>query len=158
MPDLATHVLAVTPFLRKRVRRPELVLLGVLLPDLAGRMGIVLPDRPFFFWMDTALHTPFAVALIILGLALLFPEDRRREAAASLAFGAAFHFALDLLQKTSTFGTPWLFPFSLATFQIPLVWGDESFYVLPALILVNLVVFRRPLLAALRTAGRGRRA
>ena len=158
MPDLATHLLAVTPFLKRTVRRPELVLLGAVLPDLVGRMSLLLPERPFFFWADTALHTPFSAALVILGLALLFPEDRRREAILSLGFGAAFHFALDMMQRSVTFGTPWLFPFSMASFQLPIIWGDESFYALPALILINFLVFRRPLLARLRAIRRRRGA
>jgi hypothetical protein len=153
MPDLATHVLSVTPFLRKTFRRPELVLLGAVLPDLAGRLGILLPDAVFFSWMDTALHTPVSMALIIYGLAMFFPEDRRRETILSLAAGTAFHFALDLLQRTLTLGNLWFFPFSLKSVQIPLIWGDESFYALPALILINLFVFGRPILSKLRGAG-----
>jgi len=150
MPDLATHVLVVSPFLRKLVRRPELVLLGAILPDLAGRLGILLPDGEFFFWMDTALHTPVAIGLVIYILAQLFPSEARREAVVLLGAGAATHFALDLLQKTVTFGNLWLFPLSMKSFQIPLIWGDESLFVLPVLIAINLVVFRRPIRAWLR--------
>jgi hypothetical protein len=65
---------------------------------------------------------------------------------------------LDLLQKTVTYGTPWFFPFSLASFQIPLIWGDESFYVLPVLVLINILVFGRPIVAKLRGIGRRRSA
>jgi hypothetical protein len=89
---------------------------------------------------------------------MLFPEDRRRETILCLGFGAAFHFALDLLQKTATYGPPWFFPFSWASFQIPLIWGDESFYFLPVLVLINVLVFGRPILAKLRGIGRRRSA
>jgi hypothetical protein len=155
MPDLATHVLAVAPFLRKRVPRPEVVLLGAVLPDLAGRLGILLPDGPFFVWMDMALHTPAAIALVIYILALIFPREARREAAVLLGAGAAAHFALDVLQKSVAFGNIWLFPLSMKSFQIPLFWSDESLYAVPVLIAVNLVVFRRPILE--RLGGRARR-
>lgn len=153
MPDLATHILAVTPFLRKAARCPTLVLLGAVLPDLAGRLGILLPDSVFFFWMDTALHTPVSMALIIYILALLFPRERRTDVLACVGAGAAFHFALDLLQKTVTFGNLWLFPASLASFQIPLLWGDESLFALPFLVLVNGFVYARPLAALLKKRG-----
>ena len=153
MPDLATHVLAVTPFLRKAARCPALVLLGAVLPDLAGRLGVLLPDGVFFFWMDTALHTPVSIALIVYILALLFPRNRRTEVLACVGAGAAFHFVLDLLQKSVTFGNLWLFPASLASFQIPLTWGDESFYALPVLVLINLLVYARPLAALLKKRG-----
>jgi hypothetical protein len=67
--------------------------------------------------------------------------------------GAAFHFALDLLQKTVTFGNLWLFPASLASFQVPLIWGDESFFALPALVLINVLAYVRPLGVLLKKRG-----
>lgn len=150
MPDLATHVLAVTPFLRKAARCPALVLLGAVLPDLAGRLGVLLPNADIFSWMDTALHTPVSMALIIYILALLFPAEKRTEVLVCAGAGAAFHLALDLLQKTATAGNLWLFPASLASFQVPLIWGDESFFALPALVLINVLVYARPLAALLK--------
>ena len=153
MPDLATHVLAVTPFLRKASRSPALVLLGAILPDLAGRLSLLLPYSVFFFWMDTALHTPVSMALIIYILSLLFPAEKRTEVLVGAGAGAAFHLALDLLQKTVTFGNLWLFPVSLASFQVPLIWGDESLFALPALLLINLLVYARPLGALLKKRG-----
>jgi hypothetical protein len=153
MPDLATHVLAVTPFLRKAARCPALVLLGAVLPDLTGRLGILLPNGVFFSWMDTALHTPVSMALIIYILALLFPRERRTEVLVCVGAGAVFHFALDLLQKSVTFGNLWLFPASFASFQVPLFWGDESLFALPALVLINLLIYARPLAALLRKRG-----
>ena len=153
MPDLATHVLAVTPFLRNAARSPALVLLGAVLPDLAGRLGLLLPHAVFFSWMDTALHTPVSMALVIYILSLLFPVERRTEVLVCAGAGAAFHFALDLLQKTVTFGNLWLFPASLASFQVPLIWGDESFFALPALVLINVLAYARPLGALLKKRG-----
>ena len=153
MPDLATHVLAVTPFLRKASRNPALVLLGAVLPDLAGRLSILLPHSVFFFWMDNALHTPVSMALIIYILSLLFPAEKRTEVLVGAGAGAASHLALDLFQKTVTFGNLWLFPASLASFQVPLIWGDESLFALPALLLINLLVYARPLGALLKKRG-----
>ena len=153
MPDLATHVLAVTPFLSRAARSPALVLLGTVLPDLAGRLSLLLPHAVFFSWMDTALHTPVSMALVIYILSLLFPVERRTEVLVCAGAGAAFHFALDLLQKTVTFGNLWLFPASLASFQVPLIWGDESFFALPALVLINVLAYARPLGALLKKRG-----
>jgi Na+/proline symporter len=153
MPDLATHVLAVTPFLRKAARRPELVLLGTILPDLAGRLAVLKPNSVFLFWMGNALHAPVGMALIVYALAMFFPREKRAGVLAGVGAGAAFHFVLDLLQKTVTFGPLWLFPASLASFQIPLIWGDESFFALPFLVLLNLLVYALPSAAGLKKRG-----
>jgi hypothetical protein len=153
MPDLATHVLAVTPFLRKAGRCPALVLLGAVLPDLAGRLGALMPDSVFLFWMGNALHTPVSTALIIYVLALLFPRERRSEVLVCAGAGAAVHFALDILQKTVTYGSLWLFPASLVSFQVPLIWGDESLFALPVLVLINVLLYARPRKALLKKRG-----
>ena len=144
MPDLITHVLAITPFKRSIRKNFSLILLGVLLPDIAGRtLGTIFPNSHFFNWAELALHTPISLLLVIYLLSMFFPENQRKSVFTSFTLGASFHFALDIFQKNATYNTPWLFHFSFSSFRISVLWSDESIYLIPFLVVLNLVIYRR---------------
>jgi hypothetical protein len=133
MPDWIIHMGAAHALSRPVARfDPRWLFLGAVLPDaiprIAGGMFSLLPplrplataDAQLYFAL---LHTPFTVAALI---AALVPFARApRGAAAALACGAAWHFLLDLLQKTYGGGSSLLYPFDLRPFSLQVAWYEN---------------------------------
>ncbi|MDQ7827109.1 MAG: hypothetical protein RDV48_30205 [Candidatus Eremiobacteraeota bacterium] len=131
MPDLATHLLV--PYFLNRGLKLKLFLImlwGAVLPDLLSRVPGFFTDmgiRWFFF----AFHTPFATFFMCYGLSQLFHQKIRRQAFLAMALGALIHYMLDLLQFTEANFNILLFPFSMRTVNIGVIWPEDSLYFLP---------------------------
>jgi len=142
MPDLLTHTLFVTPLKSKFSKSFIFILLGTILPDIFGRMlGIVFPNSGFIAWLQIGIHTPVSLILIAYIISFFFEEKDRKTIFIYLIIGIYIHLLLDLFQKTTTFGYLWLFPFSFSYFNIPLIWPDETIFLIPLLILINLLIY-----------------
>lgn len=138
MPDLLTHTLAIYPLKHRFPKMFSILLLGTVLPDIVGRTpGILLPYQSAINWLGMALHTPILLVLISLLLSFFFPENLRKKTFLYLMIGVFAHLFLDLFQKTLTYGYFWLFPFSFASFNIPLIWPNDSIYLIPLFVIIN---------------------
>lgn len=141
MPDLITHTLFVLP-LRYRYKKALLfILLGTILPDILGRIaGVFMSGSPIVGWYQLSIHTPFPMLLFIYAFSFLFLQKEREKVFLFLIFGTFAHFFLDFFQKTITFGDLCLFPFSFKSFQIPLIWPDDTIFLIPLFVLINLLL------------------
>ena len=140
MPDLITHSLFIYPAKKFFPKGILFLLIGSILPDLLGRsLGVFISDSSMIGWYQTVIHTPLALLLFIYSFSFFFPEKGRRKIFLFLALGVASHLFLDLFQKTLGLGYLWFFPFSFKSFQIPLIWPDESIYLIPGLLLINIL-------------------
>lgn len=140
MPDLLTHSLAVYPLKHKYPKFISIILLGAVLPDVVARIpGILFPHQSTISWFQVSLHTPVSLLLISLLLSFFFSEKQRRTIFFWLLTGVAIHLFLDLFQKSLLVGYFWLFPFSFKSFWIPLIWPNDTVFLIPILILGNLL-------------------
>lgn len=141
MPDLLTHTLAVYPLRYKYKRFISIILLGTVLPDVIGRIpGILFPYRSFINWLQLSLHTPIALLIVSFLLSLFFPEKIRKNIFIYLIIGVSLHLFLDLFQKTLTIGYLWFFPFSFLSFSIPLIWPNDTIYLIPVFLVIDLLL------------------
>lgn len=143
MPDLITHTLFVYPVKKWFPKGIIFLLIGSILPDLIGRsLGVFISDSSIVGWYQTVIHTPLALLLFIYSLSFFFSEKERKKVFLFLALGTASHLFLDLFQKTIGLGYLWFFPFSFKSFQIPLIWPDESIFLIPILLFLNIVFLK----------------
>lgn len=141
MPDLLTHTLFVLPLGYRYKKTILFILLGTILPDILGRIaGVLIPSSLIVGWYQLAIHTPFCLILFIYALSFLFPQKERQTVFNSLILGTFIHFFFDFFQKTTNQGNLWLFPFSFKSFNIPLIWPDDTIFLIPILILINLLI------------------
>lgn len=146
MPDLLTHTLFVYPLKYKLNSCTPIVLMGAILPDVFARIpGVLLPHRSFISWAQAALHSPFSILIICYFASLFFEEKVRKTAFKYLLLGAFSHLFLDLFQKTLTRGYFWLFPFSFDSFSFSLIWPNDTVYLVPFLILLNIITSWGPI-------------
>jgi hypothetical protein len=118
------------------------ILLGTILPDILGRIaGVFMSGSPIVGWYQLSVHTPFSLILFIYAFSFLFPQKERQNIFTFLTLGTFIHFFLDFFQKQIYLGNLWLFPFSFKTFNLPLIWPDETIFLIPILILINLSIF-----------------
>ena len=142
MPDLITHSLFVYPAKKWFPAGILFLLIGSILPDLLGRsLGVFISDSSIVGWYQTVIHTPLALLLFIYSVSFFFPEKERKKVFLFLSLGTASHLFLDLFQKNFGPGYLWFFPFSFKSFQIPLIWPDESIFLIPAFAILNLIIF-----------------
>ncbi len=132
MPDLLTHVLA-GHFTTRPRRYRELYFVGLILPDLLGRLPMVFYKNSY--WFISPGHTPAGVLLGAYLITFLFQPAIRRTVFRNLLLGASFHLFLDLLQRHVTDAYYWFFPFTWRTFEIPLFWPDQSIDAIPFLLI-----------------------
>lgn len=122
----------------------SLLLLGVILPDVIARvLDILLPHQSIITWIQSALHTPVALISASLLLSFLFSQKIRKTVFLFLVSGVFLHLFLDFLQKTLKGGYLWLFPFSFATFSIPLIWPNDSVFLIPLLLILNFIYYKK---------------
>lgn len=131
MPDLLTHVLAGHFITRPKSYR-ELFFVGLILPDLLGRLPMVFYKNSY--WFVSPGHTPIGVLLGAYLITFLFEPAIRKTAFLNLVVGASIHLLLDLFQRHITDAYYWLFPFAWKSFEIPLFWPDQSLDALPYLL------------------------
>ena len=128
MPDLLTH--ALVGYLTTRPRRyRELFFVGLVLPDLLGRLPMVFYKKSY--WFINPGHTPMGVLLGAYLMTFLFEARVRTVIFRNLLIGASIHLFLDMLQKHLTAAYFWFFPFTWKTFEIPLFWPEQSIYAIP---------------------------
>lgn len=143
MPDLITHSLFIYPAKKFFPAGILFLLIGSILPDLLGRsLGVFISDSPIVGWYQIVIHTPLALLLFIYSFSFFFPEKERKKVFLFLSLGTASHLFLDLFQKTIGLGYLWFFPFSFKSFQIPLIWPDDTIYLIPILLLLNIIIFK----------------
>lgn len=143
MPDLISHTLFILPSKRRFPTRLIYLLIGSILPDLLGRiLGVFISDTPIIGWYQTVVHTPFSLVLFSYSLSFLFPEKERKTIFSFLLIGISSHIFLDIFQKNIGTGYLWFFPFSFSSFQVPLIWPDESIFLIPIFLFANFVYFK----------------
>lgn len=141
VPDLLTHTLAVFPFRYKFKRFISVILLGAILPDIFARIpGVLFPYRAAISWAQSVLHSPIALIFICLLVSFFFPEKIRKTVFLFLLLGIFSHLFLDLFQKTLTYGYLWFFPFSFVSFSIPLIWPNDTIFLTPFFIFLNIIL------------------
>jgi hypothetical protein len=108
-----------------------------MLPDLVTRpFMIAIPTFRHYFH---ALHTPVALALIIIMLSFLFDEINQRKVILLLSLGTLTHLVLDSFQASvGDRGYSWLFPFSYSDFNFGLFWPEDSISILPFVVIIFL--------------------
>ena len=144
MADLVTHV--ATALLAKAGtggRDVVTLAVGVVLPDLLGRMpvvvglalaneGVPLPDVVIYGW--AVLHLPLGIVPLCFLLSQAFVHTRA--AFLNLTAGCFLHLALDLLQRHTGSGYPLLFPFSDWDWELGLLGTEDTVpWSLPLLVL-----------------------
>ncbi|PIY70236.1 hypothetical protein COY89_02100 [Candidatus Roizmanbacteria bacterium CG_4_10_14_0_8_um_filter_36_36] len=140
MPDLVTHALFVYPAKKWFPKNTIFILIGALLPDLLGRsLGVFNFNLSLIYWYQLAIHTPFCLILFTYSLSFFFREKERKIVFLFILIGAFSHFLLDFFQKTIIIGNLWFFPFSFVSPQLQLFWPDDSIYLIPVLIISNLI-------------------
>jgi hypothetical protein len=140
MPDLLTHLM-IAEGCRRGARGGLLTvwfLVGTVLPDILTRPVNIL--FPALSWFCMPLHTPIGLFFVCLLISRCFPVVERRSVFGNLLGGTALHLFLDLFQKHIGDGYYLLFPFSWWSFEVGLVWPEDSLYLLPLWIGVGLVV------------------
>jgi membrane-bound metal-dependent hydrolase YbcI (DUF457 family) len=143
MPDLLTHTLFVYPSKKIFPKQLVFILIGSILPDLLGRaLGVFDINSSLVYWYQLAIHTPFSLFLFTYSLSFFFPQKIRKTVFVFILIGVFSHFFLDFFQKTITIGNFWFFPFSFASPQIHLIWPDESIFLIPVFILINLLLLK----------------
>lgn len=159
MADLVTHV--ASALLWKSLsggRRTALLVVGVVLPDLAGRvptmlatrldgaLGLRLPDALISGW--GVLHMPLGFMAMCLLLSLVVVRADRVAVFKGLLAGCALHLALDLLQHHVGVGYPLVFPFSSWHFELGWIGSEATVpWALPSLAVSALMWAARQRLA-----------
>ncbi|RLC44182.1 MAG: hypothetical protein DRH70_09085 [Candidatus Coatesbacteria bacterium] len=138
MPDLVTHAL-VGCFTTRPRRYRELFFVGLILPDLLGRLPMVFYKRSY--WFISAGHTPVGILLSAYLITFLFQPRIRAVIFRNLLIGASIHLFLDMLQRHLTYAYFWFFPFTWKSFEIPLFWPDQSIDAIPFLLVAVGVVY-----------------
>ena len=149
MPDLVTHACSAL-FPRAFVRGPHTgtFLLGVVLPDLTGRVptialvafqsttGLELPKE--LLYPSQVLHMPIGILLLSVIVSRVFVPEQQRAALAWLIGGGALHLALDVLQDHHGFGYMLGYPLSRETFELGCIGSEATVPWAPVFALVTL--------------------
>jgi len=142
MPDLVTHLSIA--YLLKTISKRWLFFLefsiffyfGTILPDILTRPLYIL--SPNVYWAVLPLHTPLPILFVCLSISYLFDERIRKGVFFTLVTGAYLHLFLDIFQKHIQPEVFLLFPFSWKSFNVGLIWPEESLYAIPFWIVIIL--------------------
>lgn len=151
MADLITHMASalLVKAITGKQHTPALVA-GVVLPDLAGRVpvivlgalinhGVPLPELlPFAFGV---LHMPLGMVPLTLLLALLFKDRERVVVWANLTAGCFLHLGVDVLQRHVGTGYPLLFPFTQWHWELGWISSEATVPVAPVLAVASVVLW-----------------
>jgi len=143
MPDLLTHCLLPYFVLRmqKKIRDLEIILLGLILPDILSRpFYYILYKLPFAIDFTSPMHSPAVALLYCLLLSFFFSEDQRKRAFFLLFSGSMVHLAMDYVQINYDSNYFPFFPFSWWHNQGGLFWPEDSLVAVPVLVGIFLVV------------------
>ena len=137
MPDWLTHTL-VGWITGKTIRMDvSLVVIGSLIPDLV-KIYLAFEwfniDHHQFF---NPLHTPVG-GLLVAGIITLFFIEYKK-AFLLLTIGLATHFILDFFLVHVAGGMKLLFPFSWEKWHYSLIWADDYWVTLVAILLAFIV-------------------
>lgn len=136
MADLLTHYVSARlpgSFVADPCARATLAL-GVFLPDLISK-PMEHSGLPFLSWAPS--HSALGAFFVAWALAMLFAEDFRFKAFATLFIGQLLHIAVDLGKDSLGFGSAFvLLPFSTATHDLGLYTSQHVFWFLPGNLLV----------------------
>ncbi len=143
MPDLLTHF--VTAYgareIEARRRLSYWFLIGAVLPDVLTRpTTIVMPSS---FWITMPFHTPIGLLLICVMVSLLVTGRIRSGVFFNLLIGSYLHLALDILQAHIAGSYYLFFPFSWKSFEVDLMWPEDSLYLMPVWVLLGIFFLLR---------------
>ncbi len=150
MPDLLTHYLSARILtVKSGTRLISLFFMGTILPDVLSRVPSIVIAILFgtydchLGWFWAILHSPIVLILVCFLMTFFFEENLRKSVFRFLIFGVVLHLGLDMLQKTFTSGSGylWFFPFSFKSFNIPLFWPDQSLYFIPVLLVILIFIW-----------------
>lgn len=138
MPDLLTHFVTAygTRELEARRRLSYWFLIGAVLPDVLTRpWTIVMPSS---YWFTMPFHTPIGLLLVSLSISLLVAGRVRSGVFFNLLVGSYLHVVLDILQAHIAGGYYLFFPFSWRSFEVGIMWPEDSLYLLPLWIVLGI--------------------
>lgn len=150
MPDLLTHYLTAKIITGKsETKAISLFFVGTILPDVLGRAPSIIITNLLgkydchLDWFLAVFHSPLILLLACFSICLFFEEVLRKSVFKFLALGITLHLGLDMLQKTFTPHSRylWFFPFTFKSFNIPLFWPDQSIYFIPVLLMIAIFVW-----------------
>ena len=145
MPDLLTHLM-VAQGCRKGASNAAVTvwfLVGTVLPDILTRPFIIVTNSSTVFWFVMPLHTPIGLLLVCACISFFVRPQHQRRIFYNLIGGAVLHLFLDMLQKHMGASYYLLFPFSWSSFEIGLVWPEDSLYLIPLWCAVGAVLVGR---------------
>ena len=141
MPDWMSHILVGLIIAEAfNIRKKSLVLLGALLPDVLSKLFLLFFYFDFFNNLSVrSFHSPIMVFLLAILLAPIFKYNRLKTVIL-VSVGALSHFLADLTMRHFNSGIRLLFPFSMETYSLGLLWPDESIYFLLGALIVYLAL------------------
>ncbi len=132
MADLLTHYVSARlpgSFIGDPCARATLAL-GVFVPDLISKSMEAAPWLPRLAWASS--HSALGAFFVAWALAMLFAEEFRFKAFATLLAGQLLHIAVDMGKDSLGFGSAFvLLPFSTATYDAGLYTSQHVFFFLP---------------------------
>lgn len=142
MPDLMSHLLIgliLTELFN--VKKKSIVLLGALIPDLLSKMSLLFAYLQIHHTMRwDSFHTPFMAFLLGILVSAFFRYDNLN-VIIYFNIGSMSHFISDLtIRHFGEGGTRLLFPFSIKSYSLNLLWPEQSIYVLIAAALIYLII------------------
>jgi len=148
MPDWMTHIVVGLVLAEAfNIPKKSIVLLGAILPDILPklvllRLFIPLPNGNYN--LLSAFHVPFVFFLASIFIALLFRHNKFR-IVLWLNIGAMSHFLADATLQHFEGGVRLLYPLSLESYTLNVVWPEQSYLVLiPALLVYGgLLLFKK---------------
>ena len=145
MPDWISHMLiALIIYEVFRFEKKSLVILGALLPDMLGKLSLLVNvfELPYdvLYWIFTPFHTPLGCVLITF-LIVHFFRYNQRKAFLYITAGWVSHLPFDLVNKHMLLGQNMLlFPVSWTNFRIGFAWPERFYLSLVPLIIVYLII------------------
>jgi len=138
VPDLLTHL--VTAYgareIEARRRLSYWFLIGAVLPDILTRPTTIV--LPWTFWITMPFHTPIGLLLICVVISLLVTRRVRSGVFFNVLLGAYLHVGLDVFQEHIAGSYYLFFPFSWKSFEVDLMWPEDSLYLMPLWVILGI--------------------